>query len=163
MAGTGLDVCGRDLELTKSKVGVRGARKDGKNLLSKSLEAEGPPCPSFPSSCHQINIVHACINHCSFPLLSSQTLKQQFQLEFSCPVRHSITQEVPLVNTSDQAIVVQATLDGGKAWTGGKDISVPAGGTVNYIITFKPMSSGGNRHIVKPLNLSSDLISNNFD
>ena len=74
--------------------------------------------------------------------LSPQTLKQQFQLEFSCPVRHSITQEVPLVNTSDQAMSVQATLDGGKVWSGGKDISVPAGGTVNYVITFKPTSSG---------------------
>ena len=78
------------------------------------------------------------------PRRSSQTLKQQFQLEFSCPVRHSITQEVPLVNTSDQAMTVQATLDGGKSWTGGKDISVPAGGTVNYVITFKPFSSGEN-------------------
>lgn len=85
-----------------------------------------------------------CLYFLYEPRCSSQTLKQQFQLDFSCPVRHSITQEVPLVNTSDQAMTVQAVLDGGKSWTGGKDISVPAGGTVNYVITFKPLSSGEN-------------------
>ena len=75
--------------------------------------------------------------------LTSQTLKQQFQLEFSTAVRTAITQEIPLVNTGEQAMTVQATLDGGKAWTGGREVSVPAGGTVNYVLTFKPMSSGG--------------------
>ena len=74
--------------------------------------------------------------------LTSQTLRQQFALDFSCAVRGAITQEVPLVNTSEAAMSVQATLDGGKAWSGGREVSVPAGGTVNYVLTFKPMTSG---------------------
>ncbi len=34
--------------------------------------------------------------------LMGQVLTQEYQLEFACPVRHQVTQEVPLVNASDQ-------------------------------------------------------------
>lgn len=76
--------------------------------------------------------------------LTAQTLTQQFSLEFACAARQSITQDVPLVNTSSvQAMAVQATLEGrGFYISGPKDVSVSPASTAGFPLQFKPTQPG---------------------
>ncbi|GAX74871.1 hypothetical protein CEUSTIGMA_g2317.t1 [Chlamydomonas eustigma] len=76
--------------------------------------------------------------------LMSQTMTQSFQLDFACPVRHVISQDIPLVNTSDQVMNVKATIEGGP-WSGNKDVQVAAGATIMYPLTFKPFTIGNHK------------------
>eukprot|EP00798_Chlamydomonas_sp_ICE-L_P015727 gene15727-21848_t len=93
--------------------------------------------------------------------LMAQTLTQNFQLEFSIACRQQMSQDVPLVNTSDRMMAgrqqmsqdvtlvntsdrmmaVVAKIDG-PCWTGVKEVSVPAGATISYSLTFKPTTPG---------------------
>lgn len=73
--------------------------------------------------------------------LTAQVMLQQFQLDFSCAVRQAITQEVPLVNTSDLSMTVRAQLDGA-GWAGSKEVTVPAKSTVNYVLQYRPVHPG---------------------
>lgn len=56
------------------------------------------------------------------------------------PVYASL-QDIPLVNTSDQYMQVQANLVG-KCFSGAKEVSVPPGGTIAYSLVFKPTNVG---------------------
>ena len=43
---------------------------------------------------------------------------------------------MPVVNSSNQVVYVTASLQGGEAFTGPKDLMVAAGQTANYPLTF---------------------------
>ncbi len=54
-----------------------------------------------------------------------------------------VSQEIPLVNASDQYMVVNASLSGpSKAFSGGREISVPPSSTASYQLAFKPTVPG---------------------
>ncbi|MEW5311269.1 MAG: hypothetical protein WDW38_002999 [Sanguina aurantia] len=74
--------------------------------------------------------------------LAAQVMTQAFTLEFTTTARQPITQDVPLVNTStESSMTVNASITG-SAFTGAREISVPAGCTVNYPLQFRPVSTG---------------------
>ena len=51
-------------------------------------------------------------------------------------------QEIPLVNGGKNAMSVSSKFDGDPGFTGPRDLVVPAGGTVNYPLSFKPGWTG---------------------
>ncbi|KAG2493472.1 hypothetical protein HYH03_008289 [Edaphochlamys debaryana] len=73
--------------------------------------------------------------------LTAQTMTQTFVLEFATCARQAITQDIPLVNTGDTQMTVSATIMG-SPWSGPRELAVPAGGTVMYPLTFKPLMPG---------------------
>ncbi|KAJ3113168.1 Cilia- and flagella-associated protein 47, partial [Phlyctochytrium bullatum] len=59
------------------------------------------------------------------------------ELEFSIPVRQSLTQDIPIVNKTDEEWNIKATLQG-QYFNGPATLVVPAHSVTNYPITFKP-------------------------
>ncbi|OQR96965.1 hypothetical protein ACHHYP_12938 [Achlya hypogyna] len=60
-------------------------------------------------------------------------------LEFSAPARQTITQEIPIINPTDEAWTLRATLSGTQGvFSGASTLVVPAGKTANYALVFKP-------------------------
>eukprot|EP00759_Apiculatamorpha_spiralis_P010205 PhF_6_TR17060/c1_g1_i1/m.26073 len=59
------------------------------------------------------------------------------ELEFNCPARQQIVQEIPITNGSDREWVITATIQG-EYFSGAKEIRVPAGRTRSYTLTFTP-------------------------
>jgi hypothetical protein len=65
------------------------------------------------------------------------------ELVFTCAARQTITQEIPIINHSDQPWAIAAQLEGDH-FTGGKDLVVPAAteagpGKASYMLTFSPV------------------------
>mmetsp|Transcript_28943 Transcript_28943/g.66987 ORF Transcript_28943/g.66987 Transcript_28943/m.66987 type:complete len:2816 (+) Transcript_28943:96-8543(+) len=58
-------------------------------------------------------------------------------LDFVCPARSAITQDIPIINVSTKDWVIQCHLEGAH-FAGAKDMRVPAGGRINYALTFRP-------------------------
>jgi len=59
------------------------------------------------------------------------------ELNFACPARQVITQDIPITNGSDKEWVVAAAVSG-ENFSGAREIRVPAGKTRNYTLTFSP-------------------------
>jgi hypothetical protein len=57
-------------------------------------------------------------------------------LDFSCPARQSVTQEVPVINVSDKDWAITASLSGDNFF-GLKEFKVAAHGRANYLLSFK--------------------------
>jgi len=130
-----------DLDATSSGGGPRGTDavptpRNGLRLMLKPIGTGIYPTRLMLTSLLDTRVVDL--------ELTAQTMTQQFQLDFSCAVRQTITQDVPLVNTGDQSMTVHAKLDG-KGWTGSREVVVPAGATVNYPLQFKPLQTGDHR------------------
>lgn len=97
------------------------------NTLRLSLKPIGTgiyPCRIILTSYRDVRVVDVEIN--------AQNLGETFALEFATPAFHLITQDIPLVNTTDKSIVVQASCVGGN-FQGPREVVVP---------------SGKNRHII---------------
>ena len=58
-------------------------------------------------------------------------------LEFNCPARQQIVQDIPISNSSDNEWVITASLNG-ESFNGPREIRVPAGKTKSYALTFHP-------------------------
>ncbi|MEW5300161.1 MAG: hypothetical protein WDW36_003110 [Sanguina aurantia] len=74
--------------------------------------------------------------------LAAQVMTQAFTLEFTTTARQPITQDVPLVNTSTESSMTVGASITGSAFSGPREVSVPAGCTVNYPLQFRPVSTG---------------------
>ena len=59
------------------------------------------------------------------------------ELEFACPARQQITQDIPVTNSSDKEWVISAQL-GGEYFSGPRELRVPPGRTRNYTLLFNP-------------------------
>jgi len=66
----------------------------------------------------------------------SAKLSQEAELEFECPARQQIVQEVPLVNNSEKALTVRAVCTG-ECFSGPRELVVPVNQTANYPLGFK--------------------------
>lgn len=62
---------------------------------------------------------------------------QRLQLNFHCPARQSITQDLTITNASDKDWLLSATLEG-DAFTGAKELRVPKGKKKDYAIKYSP-------------------------
>lgn len=79
-----------------------------------------PRCTHSGAACLTQNA--ALTDLCALPFLTLRchhftVLLQTFELLFECAARQAITQEVPLVNTSDTYMAVTATISGAKLQT----------------------------------------------
>jgi hypothetical protein len=59
------------------------------------------------------------------------------EMQFNCPARQQITQEIPITNASDKEWTIAALLNG-EYFTGPREIRVPAGRTRTYPLLFNP-------------------------
>jgi hypothetical protein len=59
------------------------------------------------------------------------------EMQFNCPARQQITQEIPVTNGSDKEWTIAAQLTG-EYFAGPREIRVPAGRTRNYPLAFNP-------------------------
>lgn len=59
------------------------------------------------------------------------------ELEFNCPARQQITQEIPITNTSEKEWIVSAQLSG-EYFSGPRELRVPSGRTKSYALNFNP-------------------------
>jgi len=59
-------------------------------------------------------------------------------LEFSTPSRQAIFQEIPITNNSDQDWMLSAQIQGSRTFKGPQRLSVPAGKSANYTLSFQP-------------------------
>ena len=59
------------------------------------------------------------------------------ELEFSCPARQQITQDIPITNASEKEWVISAALTG-DFFQGPREVRVPPGRTRNYTLNFNP-------------------------
>ena len=71
------------------------------------------------------------------------SLGTRAELVFACAARQSITQEIPIINFSDQPWNIHSELQG-EYFTGQKDLTVPAAtdagpGRASYLLTFSPV------------------------
>ena len=85
-------------------------------------------------------------------LCSVQPKPVNVDLDLVCPLRQSISQELPVSNRSDKEWAVQARISVeaygaaaeklANAFTGSGDFKVPAGQTCSYTLTFRPATLG---------------------
>lgn len=142
----------------QAKGSPRGAGAGGNggnpNALKLSLKPVGAgiyPTVLQLTSPYDIRVLHVDI--------TAQSMGQTFALEFDCPARQSVMQEIPLVNAGDTTMSVSATLSG-KGFSGPRDVVVPPGGTVNYPLTFTPNATGnfaGNLELSIPVTGEKNL------
>lgn len=59
------------------------------------------------------------------------------ELEFACPARQQISQEIPITNGSEKEWVISAQLQG-DGFSGPREVRVPAGRSRNYTLVFNP-------------------------
>lgn len=59
------------------------------------------------------------------------------ELEFNCPARQQITQDIPVTNTSEKEWIVSAQLSG-EYFSGPRELRVPSGRTKSYTLNFNP-------------------------
>ena len=100
------------------------------NVLPLTLDPRGPgiyPVRVVLSSEQDIRVVDA-----EFTVAK---LAQQAELEFECPARQQIVQEVPLVNSSDKPLNVKAVCTG-DSFSGPREITVPSNSTASYKLAF---------------------------
>ena len=60
-------------------------------------------------------------------------------LDFKAPVRQLITQEIPIVNSSNEDWTLRAQVSGSKDFKGSKSLTVPKGQKKNYTLQYQPM------------------------
>lgn len=66
----------------------------------------------------------------------------QTVLEFKAPARRKITQELPLLNASEEEWTLSCQISGARVFTGPQKLKVPAGGRGSYPLTFAPNWTG---------------------
>ena len=106
------------------------------NVLPLTLDPRGPgiyPVRVVLSSEQDIRVVDA-----EFTVAK---LAQQAELEFECPARQQIVQEVPMVNSSDKPLNVKAVCTG-DSFSGPREITVPSNSTASYKLAFKAPWTG---------------------
>jgi len=105
---------------------------DDPNQLLMTLSPQGPglyPVKIVLTSATDVRVVDVEFQVQAEPLVAS--------LDFRCPARQHITQQVPLVNnSSDKTLSVRATLKG-KGFIGPREMSVPPNSTQYYPLQFK--------------------------
>lgn len=87
-------------------------------LVLKPIGTGIYPCRIIMTSYRDVRVVDVEIN--------AQNLGETFALEFVTPAFHSVMQDIPLVNTTDKSIVVQANCTGAH-FQGPREVVVPAG------------------------------------
>ena len=60
-------------------------------------------------------------------------------LDFKAPVRQLITQEIPILNSSNEDWTLRAQVSGSKDFKGSKSLTVPKGQKKNYTLQYQPM------------------------
>ncbi|KAH8082149.1 hypothetical protein JL720_8676 [Aureococcus anophagefferens] len=66
----------------------------------------------------------------------------QTVLEFKAPARRKITQDLPLMNASDEDWMLSVNLQGSRVFSGPQKLKVPAGGRASFPLTFAPTWTG---------------------
>ena len=66
----------------------------------------------------------------------------QTVLEFKAPARRRITQDLPLMNASDEDWMLSVNLQGSRVFSGPQKLKVPAGGRASFPLTFAPTWTG---------------------
>ena len=66
----------------------------------------------------------------------------QTVLELKAPARRKITQDLPLMNASDEEWMLSANLSGSRVFSGPTKLKVPAGGRASFPLTFAPPWTG---------------------
>lgn len=100
---------------------VEPGKPEQPNTLRLSLKPIGTgiyPTRIIMMSHRDVRVVDAEIN--------AQKLGETFQLEFTTPAFQSVVQDIPLINPSEKAMVVQAACIG-QHFQGPREVSVPAG------------------------------------
>lgn len=69
---------------------------------------------------------------------TTTTPKVQTLLEFTAPARRSITQDLPVVNMSEEDWLLNVQLSGSRVFSGPSKLRVPAVGRASYPLTFAP-------------------------
>ncbi|KNC96854.1 uncharacterized protein SPPG_07686 [Spizellomyces punctatus DAOM BR117] len=76
-------------------------------------------------------------------------------LEFSIPARQTVSQEIPIVNRTDEDWTIKAHIQGPKTFTGPYTVTARAHSTTPYSITFAPSKAGESHALLTLSNLQT--------
>ncbi|KAK3255401.1 hypothetical protein CYMTET_35412 [Cymbomonas tetramitiformis] len=102
------------------------------NALYLTLVPKGPGL--YPGRMMMYSTQDVRVVEVEFQTTESQTTAV---LEFECPARQSITQDIPLVNSSDKILSIKSLITG-DCFTGPREVLVPPMETEQYTLSFKP-------------------------
>ena len=108
------------------------------NVLPLSIEPKGAgvyPCRIVLSSASDVRVLDV--------EFSAASTAHTAELDFVCTAFQEIVQDIPLINSSEKALAVRATIVGDRGcFSGARELSVDPFTTTNYSLHFRPTMVG---------------------
>ena len=120
----------------KKSTPIKGGKDDPPpEPESNNLRVEVQPrgAGKYPGQIKLSSIVDVRIFDVTFDAVEGST---EVKLDFNCPARHSVTQEIPIHNKEEKAIQVRAIFTGDRGFTGPAQVTVEAGRLESYPLVF---------------------------